>query len=168
MGDTTSLSAHDAVTKLKEIIDHNSICMMVTNGGRSVEDSRPMSVAEVCDQGHLWFLTLRTSHKHDQLAHDPAVQLYFATPGHQEYLTVHGTTRFSNDERRKKELWSAWAKAWVPEGPEDPDLEVLEVIPTDAYCWDTKDGRVVAMAKILSALITGNRDDGGVEGRLDV
>jgi general stress protein 26 len=70
---------------------------------------------------------------------------------------------------RKKELWSVFAKAWVPDGVENPDLRVLKVTPTDGYYWDTKQGKVVAAVKIAFALVTGNvGKDGGVEGPLKV
>lgn len=166
MGDQKQLIGKEAVKKFKEIVDHQSICMMVTDLKADMAKSRPMSVAEVDDNGDFWFLTLRTSSKYMELAKDPRTDLYFANPSHQEFLSVNGTVEFSNDRERIKDLFSKWVEAWVPEGAEDPDLRLMKVTPEDGYYWDTKNGKILAGIKILAAMVTGSKDDGGVEGSL--
>lgn len=166
MGDQKQLIGNEAVKKFKEIVDHQGICMMVTDLKADIAKSRPMSVAEVDDSGAFWFLTLRTSHKYMELAKDPRVDLYFANPSAQEFLSVNGTVEFLNDRERIKELFSKWAEAWVPQGAEDPDLRLMKVTPEEGYYWDTKDGKIMAGIKILAAMVTGSKDDGGVEGVL--
>lgn len=169
MGNTEHLFDRKAIMKFQELIDHNSLCMMVSDPANYPGNSRPMSVVEVDDNGAFWFLTLRTSEKFDDLAKDPRVSLYFADPSSQEYLAVHGRTEVLNDMERKKELWRPIASAWVAGGVEDPDLRVLKVIPQTGYYWDTKDGKVLAGLKIAFSMITGKtNDDGGVEGKLKV
>ena len=169
MGNYKELGGREAIAQLQEIVKKQSICMMVTATEEQPPHSRPMAVAEVDDRGVFWFLTLRTSEKFEELTRDPRISLYFANPGKQEYLAVHGHTTVSNDRARMKELFSPLAKVWVPEGAEDPDLRLLQVTPDESYYWDTKHGTVVAGVKILLALVgkTPN-DDGGVEGPLKV
>ncbi len=168
MGDKKQLMGEEAIKKLKEIVDHQTICMMVTDLKESISKSRPMSVSEVDDSGNFWFLTLRTSSKYISLMKDPRTDLYFSNPSDQEFLTINGTVEFSNDRERIKELFSKWAEAWVPEGDEDPDLRLMKVTPLDSYYWVTKDGKIVAGIKIMAAIVTGSKDDGGIEGRLRV
>lgn len=169
MGNYKELGGREAIAQLQEIVKKQSICMMVTATEEQPPHSRPMAVAEVDDRGVFWFLTVRTSEKFEELTRDPRISLYFANPGKQEYLAVHGHTTVSNDRARMKELFSPLAKAWVPEGAEDPDLRLLMVTPDESYYWDTKDGTVVAGVKILLALVGKTPgDDGGVEGPLKV
>jgi general stress protein 26 len=169
MGNYKELSGGNAIKQLKEIVDHQRICMMVTATEEQPPHSRPMAVAEVDDAGAFWFLTLRTSEKFQELTHDPRISLYFANPAKQEFLTVHGRTEVSNDRERMKELFNPMAKAWVPDGVDDPDLRLLKVTPVEGYYWDTKDGTVVAGVKILLAMVgKAAGDDGGVEGPLRV
>ena len=106
--------------------------------------------------------------KDHEIAADPTVQLIFANTGGSEYMSVFGTAEVIDDMAKKKELWSPIAKAWFPEGVEDPDLTVLKVKPSEGYYWDTKSGKLVSMLKILTAAVTGNPSDGGVKGRITV
>lgn len=168
MGKHEQLQDNAAVEKFQEVVKHQGICMMVTELRSDRAHSRPMGVAEVDDNGAFWFLTLRTSAKYRELEMDPRVDLHFANPSDQEFLTVHGRASFLNDRVRIKELFSPLAKAWVPDGAENPDLRLLKVTPEGGYYWDTKDGKVVAGIKILASLISNRKDDGGVEGQVRV
>jgi general stress protein 26 len=169
MGNYERLSGTDAIEQLKEIVDHQRICMMVTDPTNYPPNSRPMAVAEVDDSGAFWFLALRTSEKFDDLEQDPRVTLHIANPSDQAFLTIHGNCEVLNEMARKKQLWSVLAKAWVQDGVDNPDLRVLKVTPTDGYYWDTEQGKVVAAVKIAFAMVTGNvGKDGGVEGPIEV
>lgn len=169
MGQYHELGSADAVKQLKEIVGHQRVCMMMTNPSHYPSSTRPMDVSEVDDNGVFWFLSLRTSEKFSDLEKDPRITLHISNSSDQEYLTIHGQCEILNDRARMKELWNPFAKVWVPDGVEDPDLRILKVTPTDGYYWDTKDGKVVAAAKMAFALITGNTgQDGGVEGHLKV
>ncbi len=166
MGHEQQLSGHEAIKKFKEITDHQGLCMMVTDLNNHPNNSRPMSVGEVDDEGNFWLLTLITTDKVHDLQRDPRCYLYFMNPSDQEFLSVLGTVELVNDKARKKELWKPIAKAWVPDGVDDPDLRALKVTPKEGYYWDTKDGKVVAAFKIaVAAFSGGNGSDGGVEGR---
>jgi len=46
---------------------------------------------------------------------------------------VAGTAEIIHDMAKKKELWNPIAKAWFPDGVDDPELTVLEVMPTEGY-----------------------------------
>jgi len=169
MGKYERLNGSDAIEQVKEIVDHQRVCMMVTDPASYPASSRPMAVAEVDEHGAFWFLTLRTTDKFDDVEKDPRITLHFSNPSDHEFMTIHGECEVLNDMARKKELWSVFAKAWVPDGVDNPDLRLLKVTPTDGYYWDTTQGRVVAAVKIAFALVTGNTGkDGGVEGPLKV
>lgn len=167
MGSEKQLNGRAAVEQYKEIVEHQGLCMMVTQLDQHPNNSRPMSVGEVDDGGNFWMLTLNTTHKVEEIKRDPRCYLYFANPGKQEFLSVMGTVEVVNDLQRKKDLWNPLAKAWVPGGVEDPQLRALKITPSEGYYWDTKDGTLVAGVKIAVAALTGARtSDGGVEGRV--
>jgi general stress protein 26 len=169
MGNYKQLSGREAIDELKEIVDHQRICMMVTDASSYPGHSRPMAVSEVDEAGAFWFLTLRTTDKLDELTRDPRMSLYFSNPSDQEFLTIHGNTEVLNDMARKKELWNPIAEAWVPDGVENPDLRLLKLTPDEGYYWDTMDGKVAAGIKILFSLLSKKKsDDGGVEGELSI
>lgn len=163
-----NLSDHAAIEKLKLLVKHNSICMFGTNLEEVPTETRPMSVAQVDDEGHLWFLSGRTSKKNQDIQVDPRVQLFFANVSDQEYLTVFGLASEVNDKSKIEEIWNPIAKAWFNEGVDDPDVSALRIVPENAYYWDTKSGRMVSLIKILASAVAGTTIEEGVRGELTI
>ncbi len=83
-------------------------------------------------------------------------------------MTIYGTADVFYDRGKVEELWTPVAKAWFPEGKDDKNLEVVRVKASDAYYWDTKHNKMVALLKIAAAAITGKTMDDGVEGKAKV
>ena len=54
----------------------------------------------------------------------------------------------------------------MPEGEDDPNLSVIKVVPEDGYYWNNKNGKMVAIAKMATAFVTGKTMDDGIEGNL--
>lgn len=165
---TENLSDYAAIEKLKLLIDHNAICMFATRLDDIPLQTRPMSVAQVDDNGHLWFLSSQTSTKNRDITVDAHVQLFFANVSDQEYLTIYGLANEVIDKQKIKDLWTPIAKAWFTEGVDDPDISAIRVTPLDAFYWDTKSGKMVSMLKILASAVTGKTIEEGVQGKLSI
>lgn len=168
MSEEKQLAGREAVMQLKEIVDHQHACLMVTMPKNEHPHCRPMAVAEVDAQGNFWFVILQDSDKCADLLADNSVHLYFTNPRAQEYLSVQGHGEVVDDRARVQRLWNPIAKAWVPEGSDNEDLRMLKVVPNECHYWDTQDGAVVAAIKILGAAVGIGSKDGGVEGKLTV
>lgn len=168
MSEQKQLNGKHAVDQLKEIVDHQHACMMVTVPQQGIPHSRPMAVAEVDASGAFWFLTLLHSDKCVDLKTDPRVHLHFAGPKAQEYLSIFGRGEVVHDPARVRELWNPIARAWVPDGSDNPDLCLLKVTPDDGYYWATKDGTIAAAVKIMVAALGMATKDGGVEGKVRI
>lgn len=168
MSEQKQLNGAEAVRQLQDIVDHQAACMMITQPKLVTPHSRPMAVAQVDDDGVFWFITLQHSDKCVDVKVDPHVHLHFANPKAQEYLSIYGRGDVVDDRARLKELWNPIARAWVPDGVDNPDLRLLKVTPEDGYYWDTKDGTVAAAVKIMVAALGMATKDGGVEGKIRV
>jgi general stress protein 26 len=68
---------------------------------------------------------------------------------------VSGAARVVEDPVKKKELWSAAAKAWFPGGVDDPDLALVAVLVAEADYWDVKANKAVQIFKLAKAAVTG-------------
>lgn len=163
-----NLSSQQAIEKLKELIKHNSICMFATRLDEVPLEVRPMSVAQVDDEGNMWFLSGKSTTKNHDITTDNHVQLFFANTSNQEYLTVYGVATEVLDKGKIKELWTPIAKAWFNEGVDDEDISAIRVEPEDAFYWDTRNGRMVSLIKILASAVTGKTFEEGVRGKLKV
>ena len=109
------------------------------------------------DEGSiLYFFISKKSELASRLRQDPNVNVAYADPGADSYVSVAGTARFSDNRAKVEELWSPMAKAWFPGGPQDPDLAFLEVKIGHAEYWNVKDSKVTQLFKMAKAAITGD------------
>ena len=57
------------------------------------------------------------------------------------------------------------AKAWLPGGPPDPDLQQLAVRVEHAEFWDVKHGKAVQLLQMAKAAVTGRPPEDMAEHR---
>ena len=165
MGDIKHLINRAAVAKIKKIAEHE-VAMLCTFVPTQTPRARPMSTLSVDEAGTLWFFSARGSPKNQEIAANPQVQLIYALPSKSAYLTLSGTATISRDQAKIDTLWNPLAKAWFSDGPTDPALTVISIVPSDGYYWDTKHNKMVQMVQLAVGALTGKPFDGGVEGTL--
>ncbi|HEX8268967.1 MAG TPA: pyridoxamine 5'-phosphate oxidase family protein [Flavobacterium sp.] len=167
MGEIRNLTSSEAAAKIKEMAEDIRVCMFCTELTVLPIATRPMSVQEVDDQGNLWFISSGQSNKNFEILQDDRVQLIFSKTSDNHFLSIFGTATIYRDKSKIEEVWTPIAKAWFEQGQDDPNVTVIKVHPTDAYYWDTKEGKIVSVLKIAAAAITGgNTEDGSIEGKM--
>ena len=124
-----------------------------------------MSRQRVDEDGTIWFFSDKDSEKNTDIAKDSRVQLFYSNQKHMEYLSLYGHASILQNEVLAAELWSAPAKIWFKDA-DDPNLTIIKVVPEDGYYWDTKDGKLVSLFKMVVGAITGKELDGSVEGKV--
>jgi general stress protein 26 len=119
--------------------------------------SRPMTTqnSHLDQDAKLWFFMSRLGEAAAELQADPSVCMVYADTGSDSYVSVSGTARVSNDKAKKQELWSPLAKAWFPQGIDDPDLLLVRIDIVDADCWDVKHSKLVQLWQMASAAVSG-------------
>lgn len=157
----------DAVEKMRAIIDAAaSTCLFGTNLSSIPFHLCPMQVQDVEKNGTLWFFSGADSVHNANIESDHRVQLMFCNGSKHEYLTIHGRAEITRDIHKVDELWTSAVKTWFPQGKDDPNLTLIAVHPEKVHYWDTKDGKLVAMSKMLVGAVTGKQLELGVEGDL--
>lgn len=165
-----NLQGDEAIKKVKELVEIAEACFFCTDLNKvGVPLSiRPMSVQKVDDEGNLWFLSAKDSHKNEELSNDPFVHLLFQGSRYSDFLNIYGLASVSDDKKKIDELWVPILKTWFTEGKDDPRITVIKVEPTEAYYWDNKHGNAIAFAKQSIGSIFGKTIDDSVEGKLDL
>ena len=167
MGDHKDLTEELAINKIKDLAENIKTCMFCTYNSELRLQSRPMSVQKIDDLGNLWFLSDRNSSQNAEITMNKQVELFFSEP-HDKFLTLHGTATIRYDRETIEELYDPIVKVWMPGGIDDPNLSVIKVVPEDGYYWNNKNGKIVAIAKMTAALVTGKTMDDGIEGSLQL
>jgi general stress protein 26 len=143
----TMTSSHDpqAFHKLQELVRDIDIAMMTTVTPDGALHSRPMVTLEFGDDGEIWFFTSEESGKVHDLAAEHAVNLSYADPKKQRYVSVTGSAALVHDRERAKELWTAQVKKYFPHGLDDPHLALLRVRVETGEYWESPGGKAASL-----------------------
>lgn len=165
MSDNKSNYSVEGLTKLKSLVEEISICLFCTNlKTNDGATTRPMSVAQVSDQGNLWFFNQKDSENYKEIQQDSKVQLFFAHPGKGSYMVVNGDARISTNPGKIEELWKPSVEIWYERGKGDPNISLIEVTLLSAYFWDTEGNTMINLLKEATSYVTGTNLINGTEG----
>ena len=89
------------------------------------------------------------------LTRDPGVNIVYADPGKDRYVSITGTAAIIESRAKKAQLWSKLAEAWFPRGVDDPDLALVQVRIIHASYWDVRENKLVQLYKMAKAAFTG-------------
>jgi general stress protein 26 len=163
-----NISRQEANEKIKELAKKADVCLFTTNLTKLPLTTRPMSTRDVDDDGCIWFFSREGSNKNKEIIADNRVQLFYSNFSSSEYMSLYGKVTIIKDEAKAKQLWSAIAKTWFNDGYDDPELTLLKVAPEDGYYWDTKNGKMISLVKMVAGAITGQELEIGIEGKIKV
>jgi general stress protein 26 len=148
--------------KIRELIKDIDFCMLTTVDERGDLHSRPMSSnGDVDHDGDIWFFTNASSHKVSEIEKLPKVNVSFADPDDQRYVSISGTAQLVRDRAKIDELWRPEFKMWFPQGKDDPEIALLRVTLEKAEYWDSPSSTIGYALSFVSSLVTGNQPDLG-------
>lgn len=119
--------------------------------------ARPMTTQNraLDEDASLWFFMSRRSEPVADLVASPEVNVAYADPGADRYVSVSGHAAVVDDPARARRLWSPMNDAWFPGGPDDPDLALVQVRIQHAGYWDVKASKLVQVLRMAKAAVTG-------------
>jgi general stress protein 26 len=164
----TALVPTEDFRKLKELIKDIDFCMLTTIDERGDLHSRPMSSnGDIDPNGDLWFFTGASSHKVSEINDAPRVNISFADPSNQHYVSVTGRAQLVLDRNKIDELWREQFKMWFPEGKQDPNVALLRINIEKAEYWDSPSSTISYALNFVSAIVTGEEPDMGEHKQLE-
>ena len=152
----------DNLHKIREMVKDIDFCMLTTVDQNGDLHSRPMSVnGDIDPDGDLWFFTSASSQKVSEIEKLPKVNVSFADPENQHYVSITGTAQLVRDRNKIEELWKPEFKMWFPEGKDDPDVALLRISLEKAEYWDSPSSTIGYVLNFVSSLVTGKEADHG-------
>lgn len=153
----STLDSAQARNKLWDLIKDIRFAMFTARHGNGHLHARPMTTqnTSVDEDASLWFFMSKRGEPVADLAADPVVNVGYADPGSDRYVSVSGTAAVVDDLAKKKQLWTKMADAWFPGGAADPDLALVQVKIIHAHYWDVHDNKLVQLFHIAKAALTG-------------
>ena len=146
--------AHDTLWKLIKDIRFGMLTHRTASG---MLHAHPLTTQNRNIDGYseLFFFISKSGELYERLLTDGDVNVSYADPGADSYVSLSGQARFIEDLAQKEALWSPMAKAWFPGGYTDGDLALLAVRIRHAEYWDVKSSKMVQLFKMAKAAVTG-------------
>ena len=152
--------------KLGELIEGIEVAMLTTHAADGSMVSRPLQTLEFDAGGELVFFTAADSRKIDELHANSDVNIAYANPGKQLYVSVRGVAHLDRDRATIDELWSPVQKIFFPQGKDDPNLVVLRVRVRDAAYWESAGNFIARALDFASGMLSKDPRDLGKHGTL--
>jgi general stress protein 26 len=165
---TATQTRTDDLEKLRELVKDIDFCMLTTVDEQGDMHSRPMSAnGDIDPNGDLWFFTGASSQKVIEVRKSPKVNVSFADPANQHYVSITGTAQLVRDRKKIEELWKPEFKMWFPEGQDDPDVALLRISLEKAEYWDSPSSTIGYALSFVSSLVSGKEADFGENKKLE-
>jgi general stress protein 26 len=142
---------------LWDLIKDTRFCMLSHRHADGSLHSHPLTMQnKALDEGRaIYFFVSRKTEVGERLRQDGNVNLSFANPKNDTWVSITGTATVLEDLARKKELFDRpMDKAWF-QGPEDPDLELVQVRIDEAEYWNVKENKLLQLFKMAKAAASG-------------
>jgi general stress protein 26 len=152
---------------LWDLIKDTRFCMLSHRHADGSLHSHPLTTQnKALDEGaSLYFFVSRKTEVGQRLRQDGNVNLSYANPKDDTWVSVTGMATILEDAQKKKDLFGSIDKAWF-DGADDPDLELVEVRIDEAEYWNVKENKLLQLLKMGKAAVSGSRPKMGEHAEL--
>lgn len=158
----------DDRAKLAELIKSIKFVMLTTVEQDGKLHSRPMTMQDIEFDGDLWFFTSANTPKAWDINRNHQVNVSFADPNKQTFISACGLASLVRDRNKIEELWRPTYYAFFPKGLDDPDLALLKVSVQTAEYWDAPGSPVSRAFNLVKAIAKSDPGQMGEHGKVAV
>ncbi len=162
------VSTEKKLEDLYDLIEGIEVCMFTTRRPDGYLVSRPMQTQRRAGGADLWFVTNIESHKLDELAFDPHVNLAYYRDRTREWVSVSGIAAITQDRDKIHELYSPDWRAWFGDeggarngGPDDPRIALVLVDAHSVTYMNSDQSTPRVLFEVVKGVVTGSRPDVG-------
>lgn len=130
------MNKQEQIDKIQDVIKDVKFAMMSTVNSKGDLHSWPMTTSEANIGGkEIWFIGDKTSDVVKDIQSNPKIGLSYATQDEKDYVSVSANAELPTDSSKLDELWSPVYNAFFEHGKEDPNVQLIKVVPHGAECW---------------------------------
>ena len=111
----------DGIAKLVDLTKDIKITMFTTIDAEGHFVSRPMAQHLVEPDGDLWFFA-RAGLPTWSRRSPPTRTSGLTLSSNDTWISIDGAAEVVEDREKARSLWNSWVEAWLPEGPDDPNV----------------------------------------------
>ncbi|MBC7812448.1 MAG: pyridoxamine 5'-phosphate oxidase family protein [Burkholderiales bacterium] len=126
--------------KIVKLLSNHKTTMFVTHGKDGGLVSRPMTTQKPEFDGDVWFFVSSDADVIEEVEANSDVNIAYSID--ENYVSLAGTAKMVDDDKKKKELWYPELKHWFDGAePEDPKVRLIKVSVGTARYWDMTGGK---------------------------
>lgn len=142
-----------SIEQLRKMIKDVKYALLTTAATDGSLHSRPLTTLDWDFDGVAWFLVPRDSRLASELTRSPDVNLAYASPEEDTFISLAGRAQVQQNPARARELWNRWAEMFFPDGPESPEVGVLRVEIRSAEYWTGPNDLIEKVTGAAKALV---------------
>ena len=155
------------LSRVWDIIEKTRVGMLTTRFDGGLR-ARPLEPRPDRDEGVIYFVTDVRGAKDDEIEAAPEVALIIIDHEDKAYLSISGRAEVCRDEDKAAAIWKKSDNAWWPDGPGDPNVRVLRLVPERAELWDGPSTTAAAAFEFAKARLTGGKPNLGENRKVTV
>ena len=154
-----SKQAH--IDKIREMIKDVKYAMMTTVTSEGHLHSCPMTTSETSlGAKEIWFIGDKTSEVVANIKNSKQVNLSYVSQQDKDYVSINGVAELVEDKDKLDELWSPVYNAFYEHGKEDPDVQLIKIVPNGAEYWISGNSVLNAVKMAAAAVQDGKTAEG--------
>lgn len=153
------MNEHKHHEVLWNLIKETRFCMLSHRHDDGSLHAHPLTMQNRSLDEHqpcIYFFVSRKTEVGQRLRRDGNVNLSFANVKEDSWVSITGTAIVREDARKKKELFDLMDKVWF-DGPDDPEMELVEVRVNGAEYWNVRESKLLQLLKMGKAAAGGTR-----------
>ncbi|MGP9688661.1 pyridoxamine 5'-phosphate oxidase family protein [Psychrobacter sp. AOP22-C1-C5] len=155
------MNKQEQLDKIQAVIKDVKFAMMSTVNSKGDIHAWPMTTSEASIGGkEIWFIGDKTSDVVKDIQDNPKVGLSYATQDEKNYVSVSANAELSTDKDKLDELWSPVYNAFFEHGKEDPNVQLIKVVPHGVECWLSGSSTINMFKMAAAALQDGKTAEG--------
>lgn len=164
-------SAPSAERHFFDLLREFDTATVITRARTGSLHGRPMSIAEVGEDGTLWFITNVDSPKVLEIRDDSRVMISLQSS--RRFVNMNGHIELVSEHAKVAQIWKEAYRIWF-DGQSDPELVLLRFRPFDAEFWDEsgvhgiKHAFEAAKAYLQGQQVAGTENDPDAHARIQL
>jgi general stress protein 26 len=126
-------TAHPSVD---DLIKSVSVALITSIDATGIMHTRQLPNTNTECNAELWFLSSMSTPLVQEVQANPDVLVTYADRGTSRFVVVNGVVQVKNDPERIRALWHPVLASWLPGGPDDPSLALLQVSVKGIDLWE--------------------------------
>ena len=150
------MSKQDHIDKIREMVKEVKYAMMTTITSEGHLHACPMTTSETSlGAKEVWFIGDKQSEAVANIKNNPQVNLSYSCLQDKDYVSINGKAELVEDQDKLDELWSPVYNAFYEHGKEDPNVQLIKVVPHGAEYWRSGNSVINAVKMVAAAVQDG-------------